>query len=120
MNIVIETLTLRNASLPDTTALEFRAVADPACTYLCIPESVRAQLGLAIIELKPAFFADETRALVPYVGPIELRFKDRIGFCGALVMGDEVLLGALPMEDMNLIINRRTLTLEFSPTGAHL
>jgi len=120
MNIVIETLTLRNASLPDATALEYRAVADPACTHLCIPESARAQLGLAVIELKPAFLADDTRRLVPYVGPIEIRFKDRVAFCGALVMGDEVLLGALPLEDMNLIINRRTHTLEFSPTGARI
>jgi hypothetical protein len=41
---------------------------------------------------------------VPYVGPIEVRFKNRVGFAGALVMGDQVLLGAIPMEDMDLVV----------------
>src|SRR2546430_8133531 len=46
--------------------------------------------------------------LFPYTtlfrSPIELRFKNRVGFVGALVMGDQVLLGAIPMEDMDLVI----------------
>jgi hypothetical protein len=49
---------------------------------------------------------------VPYVGPIELRFRNRVGFAGALVMGDEVLLGAIPMEDMDLVIVPQTRTLD--------
>ena len=32
-------------------------------------------------------------------------FENRNGFVGALVLGDEVLLGSVPMEDMNLIIS---------------
>jgi hypothetical protein len=38
------------------------------------------------------------------VGPIEIRVKNRVGFTGALVMGDQVLLGTIPMEDMDLVI----------------
>jgi hypothetical protein len=53
--------------------------------------------------------------LVPYVGPIELRFKNRIGFAGALVIGDQILLGAIPMEDMDLIIVPKTRTLAVNP-----
>lgn len=37
--------------------------------------------------------ADGSRATYPYAGPIILRFKNRTGCVGALVMGDEVLLG---------------------------
>jgi hypothetical protein len=48
--------------------------------------------------------ADGSRKQVPYVGPIEIHFKNRIGFSGALVLGDQPLLGAIPMEDMDLVV----------------
>ena len=44
--------------------------------------------------------ADGGRRSVAYVGPIELRFAGRVGFTGALVMGDQALLGVVSMEDM--------------------
>ena len=47
---------------------------------------------------------DGSRATYPYVGPIVLKFKNRTGFVGALVLGDEVLLGAIPMEEMDLVV----------------
>ena len=43
--------------------------------------------------------------MVSYVGPIEVIFENRTCFAGALVLGDEVLLGGVPMEDMDLIIS---------------
>ncbi|MEK7813039.1 MAG: clan AA aspartic protease, partial [Candidatus Desantisbacteria bacterium] len=58
--------------------------------------------------------------LVAYVGPIELRFKNRIGFTGALVMGNQVLLGAIPMEDMDLVIVPRTRTLTVNPASPNI
>jgi hypothetical protein len=48
--------------------------------------------------------ADGTRKRLPYVGPIETRFKNRVASVGAIVMGDEVLLGAIPVEDMDLVV----------------
>jgi hypothetical protein len=42
--------------------------------------------------------------VIPYVGPIETRFKNRVAYVGAIVMGDDVLLGAIPMEDMDLVL----------------
>ena len=41
---------------------------------------------------------------VPYAGPVEVVFEDRHCYVGALVMGDDVLLGAVPMDDINLIV----------------
>lgn len=49
-------------------------------------------------------------------------FGKRFCYVGALVLGDEVLLGAVPMEDMDLIINpaRRELTVDpASPNIPH-
>ena len=59
---------------------------------------------------------------VPYVGPIKVTFGDRFCYVGALVLGDEVLLGAAPMEDMDLIVNpgRREITVDpASPNILH-
>ena len=43
--------------------------------------------------------------LCPYVGPIEIKFENRGCFTGALVLGEEVILGAVPMEDMDIIVS---------------
>jgi hypothetical protein len=72
-------------------------------------------LRLEPIDSKEATLADGRRARVPYVGPIEIRVRNRIGFAGALVMGDQGLLGAIPMEDMDPVIIPRTRTLDVNP-----
>lgn len=43
-------------------------------------------------------------------------FMIRTGFVGALVMGDQLLVGAIPMEDMELVViaQTRTLTINLS------
>jgi hypothetical protein len=53
--------------------------------------------------------------VVQYVGPIELHFENGVGFAGALVMGDQVLLGAISMEDMDLTFISKTRTLAVNP-----
>ena len=55
--------------------------------------------------------------MVPYVGPVEVRFKNRVGFTGALVIGDQVLMGAIPMEEMDLVVIPRTRTLDVNPAS---
>ena len=64
--------------------------------------------------------ADGSRKLVSYVGPIEIRFKNRVGFVGALVMGDQALLGAIPMEDMDLLIIPKTRSLDVNPNSPNI
>lgn len=64
--------------------------------------------------------ADGSKKLVPYVGPIEIRFKKRVGFAGALVMGDQILLGAIPMEDMDLVIIPNKRILDVNPDSPNI
>lgn len=71
---------------------------------MVIPESLRHQLQLDEQDRKEVTLADGSKRLVPYVGPIEVRFQNRVGFVGAIVMGDQALLGAIPMEDMDLVV----------------
>lgn len=74
--------------------------------------------SLAAIEV--AALADGSRASYPYVGPIVVRFKNRTGFMGALVLGDEVLLGAIPMEEMDLVVNPRDRTVDVNPDSPNI
>ena len=100
--------------------MEVVALADSGAVHLCIPEHIQIQLKLEAIDNKEVTLADGSTKLVPYVGPIELRFKNRVGFAGALVMGDQVLLGAIPMEDMDLIIIPKTRTLDVNPDSPNI
>jgi clan AA aspartic protease len=97
-------LTLKNPRDPDSRPVETQALADTGSVFLIIPEHIRLQLGLEEVTRKEITLADGSRQMVPYVGPIETRFKNRAAFVGAIVMGDEVLLGAIPMEDMDLVV----------------
>ena len=115
MGLVNGNLSLSNPRLPDLDPVDVVALVDSGATHLCIPEHVQLQLRLDEIDSKEVTLTDGSKKLVPYVGPIELHFKNRIGFAGALVMGDQVLLGAIPMEDMDLIIIPQTRTLDVNP-----
>jgi len=109
------TLVLKNPRLPDLDPVEAEALADSGSVFLCIPAHVQIQLGLEENGKKEVTLADGTKKFVPYVGPVEVHFKNRVGYFGAVVLGDEVLLGAIPMEDMDLIIIPRTRTVDINP-----
>lgn len=111
---------MRNPRRPDLGPVEVDARADTGAVHLCIPEHIRIQLELEPIDRKEITLADGTRRLVPYVGPLELRFKSRVGFAGALVVGDHVLLGAIPMEDMDLVVVPKTRTLDANPESPNI
>jgi clan AA aspartic protease len=120
MGLVIAKLVLKNPRLPRRAAVKVNALADSGAVHLCIPEHVREQLKLETIDEKVVTLADGSKKRVPYVGPIEVRFKNRVGFAGALVMGDQVLVGAIPMEDMDLIVIPRTHTLDVNPNSPNI
>lgn len=120
MGLVNGKIILKNPRLPGLEAVEVDALADSGTVHLCIPESVRKQLQLEVIDSKEVTLADGSRSRVPYAGPIEVRFKNRVGFAGALVMGDQVLLGAIPMEDMDLVVIPRTRLLDVNPDSPNI
>jgi hypothetical protein len=95
--------------------VEADALADSGSVHLCIPLSVQSELQLEEFRKEQVTLADGSKKHVPYVGPVQLLFKGRVGFVGALVFGDEVLFGAIPMEDMDLIIIPRTRTFDVNP-----
>jgi hypothetical protein len=72
------------------------------------------------LEKREVTTADPTKRLCAYVGPIEVRFENRTGYSGALVLGDEVLLGAVPMEDMDLVISASLQRVTVNPTSPNI
>lgn len=122
MGYVHTDITLANPRVPAFNDLRVTALVDTGALMLCIPEHVRLQLELEEMEKREVTTADGKRHLAPYVGPITVRFANRSCFVGALVSGDEVLLGAVPMEDMDLIVSpshRRVVVNPDSPKFPH-
>ncbi len=120
MGLTNAKIQLSNPRLPDLSPLEVDALADTGAVHLCIPEHIQIQLKLDEIDEKEVTLADGSQKLVPYVGPIELRYKNRIGFSGALVMGDQPLLGAIPMEDMDLVVIPKTREVIVNPSSPNI
>jgi clan AA aspartic protease len=120
MGLVTAKLHLSNPRESSLASIEVTALADTGSVFLCIPEHVRLQLKLEPLEHREVKLADGSRRSYPYVGPIVLRFKNRTGFVGALVLGDEVLLGAIPMEEMDLVVNPRDRSVDVNPDSPNI
>ena len=120
MGIVTAKIRLSNPREPSLAPVEVGALADTGSVFLCIPEHIYVQLGLEILQEREVKLADGSCIRVPYVGPVVVKFKNRTGVMGALVLGDEVLLGAIPMEDMDLVANPRDRTLDVNPASPNI
>ncbi len=122
MGHVYADIDLGNPRRSDLRAVRVRALVDTGALLLCIPEHIAVQLSLETESTREVSVADGRKLRVPYVGPLKVTFGQRFCFAGALVLGDEVLLGAVPMEDMDLVVNpgRREVTVDpASPNLPH-
>jgi clan AA aspartic protease len=108
MGLARARVTLSNPRRPDLAPIEVDALADTGDVHLCIPEHVALQLELEELDKREVMLADGSLQLASYVGPIMISLANRRGFAGAMVLGNQVLLGAIPMEDMDLVVHPRT------------
>jgi predicted aspartyl protease len=137
MGTVYANITLKNAG--DVSAFErrnlqtgkvrqttVRALVDTGSGTLVINENIRKKLGLSIRGLRRTTLANGEHAVCQITEPVEIHWNDRTTVCHALVAPDavdvceanskattvaHVLLGVIPLEDMDLIVN---------PTGQEL
>jgi len=122
MGYVHAKIELKNPRRPHLQSITVKAMVDTGALTLCIPQHIAVQLELETGSQREITTADGGRHIVPYVGPIEVLFENRNCFVGSLVLGDEVLLGAVPMEDMDLIVSpsqRKVMVNPDSPNFAH-
>ena len=95
------------------------ALVDSGAYMLAINENVKAQLDLKVIDEQIAELADGSKIKLDIVGPVEVRFENRSTTCRAMVLpGDaEILLGAIPMEDLDVLIHPREQKLIVNPSS---
>ena len=120
MGLVYSEITLSNPVLSNLEPLQVKCLADTGSTYLVLPQHIATQLQLKPLETREATTADGSSHTVPYAGPVKVSFNNRNCFVGALIMGDEVLLGAVPMEDMDLIVHPKLLKLTVNPESPNI
>ena len=90
MGLIRGTVSLSNPTRPDLAPLEVSALADSGAVHLCIPEHLAIQLSLAELDRRE------------------------------VVLGDEVLLGAIPMEDMDLVLRPQLQSVDVNPESPNI
>lgn len=87
--------------------IQISAMVDTGVIMLCINENIQEQLQLPIVETRKAQLATGQIVECPVVKNVEVRFKNRQTTCRAMVLpGDsEPLLGAIPLEDMDVLVH---------------
>jgi len=128
MGMVHAEITLRNAfddrrvregliKEQELRSLAVTAVVDTGAVSIVINEEQCKKLGLGITEERSAKMADGRRVACKLTEAVEVRWKDRSWICPAVVVpgAETVLLGVIPLEGMDLMINPKTQEL----TGVH-
>lgn len=95
-------------------------MVDSGALMLTINEEIRLALGLEIIDYRSSQLATGMRLELPVAGLVVVRFAGRFCTTNALVLPDdnEPLLGAIPMEEMDLWLNpARNLLTPVHPEG---
>lgn len=122
MGLIYSRITISNAKNPVLKPLEVTSLVDTGALFTCIPDHVAVQLGLEELQKREVTLADGSSHIVPYVGPVMIGFENRLCFTGALVLGNEVLLGATALEDLDVLISpieRKLIVNPESPNIAH-
>ena len=120
MGLIFTEIHLSNPKETGLSPITVKALVDTGAVTLCIPEHVALQLKLTELEKREVTTADGKHLSVPYVGPIQVNFAGRTCFTGALVLGDSVLLGAIPLEDMDLVIDSRNQKVTVNPASPNI
>ncbi len=120
MGLIYADIELSNPRDQALSPFATQALVDTGSVALCVPEHVAVQLGLDELEKREVTTADGKHVLVPYAGPVRVSFANRSCYTGALVLGDGVLLGSIPLEDMDLVINPRLQTVTVNPESPNI
>ena len=84
---------------------------------MAVNETIQEQLDLPFIEKRKVQMANSSVVEYDVVGPVKVKFKNRTAICNAFVLpGDsEPLLGAIPMEEMDVLIHPQRQELIVNP-----
>lgn len=102
--------------------IDIEALVNSASAFFTLPQHIALQLGFDTTEVgtREIIFADGSCKTVPMVGPLRVHFANRYCDLSALVMGDESLFGAVPMEMMDLVLHPTTQPLAVNPASPYV
>ncbi len=94
-----------------------KMVVDSGAYMMAINETIQEQLNLPFIEKRKSIMPDGSIVAHDVVGLIHVKFANRTAICSAVVLqgNNEPLLGAIPMEEMDVIIHPRRQELLVNP-----
>jgi len=97
-------------------------LVDSGAIMLSINESIKIQLDLPVLDKQMGELADGTKKTFEIVGPVDIRFENRQTTVRAVVLpGDtEPLLGAIPMEDIDVMIDPRSEKLRVNQSSPYM
>ena len=134
MGLTYAEITLANSSdgilaqqgrLPDADVkrVTVKALVDSGAYMLVINENIKRQLDIPVRDKRAVVLADGTTKECEIVGPVDLFFKTRATSCRAVVLPGgnvEVLLGAIPIEDMDVLIDLKNNELILPPERPYI
>jgi clan AA aspartic protease len=87
--------------------MHLNLLVDTGSYMLCINESIQEQMQFPVVEKRKAQLPNSSAVECDVVSMVEVKFKNRRTICNAMVLpGDsEPLLGAIPLEDMDVLIH---------------
>jgi clan AA aspartic protease len=102
--------------------MKVNALVDSGAMMLSVNETIKVQLGLSVLDRQMGELADGSKQSFEIVGPVDIRFANRQTTVRAVVLpGDtEPLLGSIPMEDMDVLIDPRGQKLILNPSSPYM
>ena len=87
--------------------MKVEMMVDTGEYMICINEALKNQLGLEINDRQEGVLANGDRHLFDIAGPIEIRIHNRRTISEAIVLpgNAEPLLGSIPLEAMDLLVD---------------
>jgi clan AA aspartic protease len=107
INAVDETMARRNLiGEEEVRRIRLSMLADSGADTMAINETIQSQMEFPFIDKRKVKLANGQVVEYDVVGPIDVRFANRRAVCSAFVLpGDsQPLLGAIPMEEMDVVI----------------
>ncbi len=84
---------------------ETEGLVDTGAVNLVIPSEIVQQLGLRILSQQWVKYADGRQEAVGVTGPLIVECEGRKTIDEALVVGDEVLIGQVILEKLDLLVD---------------
>jgi clan AA aspartic protease len=98
---------LKLTNLFSKQSIDVKALVDTGATFMCVTEEQAFQLGFDTTEVSQhaVTLADGRQIKVPRIAPVEIVFGNRSYVTEALVLGNEPMMGVLPLEAMDLMVD---------------